>query len=88
MLYTVVMEYRGGTYVSQVNAGNVVEALREWALALDTGAIKWLGPARKRELLKTIDEEPSWAIEPVKLDGLVNAWCMSALVPSQCPRCG
>jgi hypothetical protein len=79
MLYTVVMDYRGGTYISQVDAGSVAGALKVWAAGLDTAAIAGLGPRRKIELIDDIRERLSSGQEPVLLDGLVNAWCVSAL---------
>ena len=77
MLYTVVMDYRGGTYISQVRARSVAAALKVWAAALDTAAIAGLGPQRKIELIE--DVKGSRGQEPALLDGLVNAWCATAL---------
>ncbi len=79
MLYTVVIDYRGGTYISQVHARSVADALKIWAAALDTAAIGGLGPQRKVELIDDIKEQLSLGQEPALLDGLVNAWCASAL---------
>src|SRR5260370_15177896 len=79
MLYTVVLDYRGGTYISQVNAGSVAGALKIWADALDIGAVARLGPQRKGELIDDIKMQLSSGQPPAPLDGLVNAWCASAL---------
>ena len=78
MLYTVVMEYRGGTYISQVESCTVIAALQDWAFALDSAPIQGLGHPQKDELIKAIDSDLSYGLEPSPLDGLVNAWCASA----------
>jgi hypothetical protein len=79
VLYTFVMEYRGGTYMAQVYARGVADALKTWAAALDTAAIGGFSPQRKVELIDDISEELSHGQKPTLLDGLVNAWCTSAL---------
>jgi hypothetical protein len=80
MLYTVLMEYRGGTYVSQVVADSVAGSLRVWAAALDVAAIAALGAQWKAELLRDIEWMMSNGMEPTPLDGLVSAWCTTASV--------
>jgi len=45
MLYTIVMDYRGGTYISQVDARSVAAALKVWAAALDTAAHRGTRPS-------------------------------------------
>jgi hypothetical protein len=79
MLYTVVMDYRGGTYIAQVDASSVMGALNVWSEGLDTAAITGLSPEQKAELIDDIKESSSRGREPVLIDGLVNAWCASAL---------
>lgn len=80
MLYTVFMEYRGGTYVSQVEADDVSTALRHWAAALTIWEGERLGAQRKAKLIRMIDEDLACGSGPVLLDGLVNAWCTTALL--------
>lgn len=75
MLYTVVMDYRGGTYISQVEADDVATALRRWAAALDVWEGERLGPQRKAKLIRKLDEDLACDMGPVLLDGLINAWC-------------
>jgi hypothetical protein len=79
MLYTVIMEYRGGTYISQVDGDSVVEALRKCASALDPAGIQGRGQARKKDLIDDIGSSLSYGDEPVPLQGLSNVWCTSAL---------
>ena len=75
VLFTVLMEYRGGTYISQVRARSANEAVRRWAAKLDPLPIAEFSERRKRELIRSLDGD-----KPVPLDGLTNAWCTSALV--------
>lgn len=79
MLYTVVMDYLGGTYVAQVDAHSVTAALKLWSEGVDTAAIAGFSPERKKELIDDLNERYSRAKKPALLDGLVNVWCASAL---------
>jgi hypothetical protein len=69
----------GGTYISQVDAGNVAGALETWADTLDQRSIGELGPRRKAELTDDIKAQLSSGQEPALLDSLVNVWCATAL---------
>mgnify|MGYP001121164767 CR=1 FL=1 len=66
MLYTILVEYKGGTYISQVNARNHIEALKDGKVAIEKAIKKpfiddWLDPA------------------PVPIDQNVGVWCASTL---------
>jgi hypothetical protein len=74
-LYTVVLEYVGGTYVSQVRAADVGAAVRRWAGDLARGGIDGLPREIGRELAGEMAEA-----EPVPLSGLVGAWCCTGSV--------
>ena len=78
MLYTVVMDYRSGTYISQVKARSVDTALRVWTEHLDISGVAGLGRRRKAELIGEIKKQVSRREAPVPLDGVVNTWCASA----------
>ncbi len=52
-LYTFIMAFRGGTYISQVYADNVKSACFEWAKQLTVNDIKYFGPTAKRELINS-----------------------------------
>jgi len=69
------MEYAGGTYLSQVNAPSPKSACVKWAQGLDESQVSGMGLKSKDSLIEQMKEEA-----PVPLDGLVNAWCKSALV--------
>ena len=75
MLFTVLMEYCGGTYISQVEEDSAGEALLAWAINLDPAPIAKFDEPRKLELIAEVQGDNA-----VPLDGLVNAWCATALI--------
>lgn len=71
-LYTVLLDYAGGTYTSQVNAADEGYALRQWVQDLSD-----------RSLAGQISNEVAAAFvsmsdRPVEIEGLVSIWCASA----------
>jgi hypothetical protein len=72
-IYTFMMEYAGGTYISQVKATSPKSACSKWAQSLDVSQISGLHERSKQTLLKQMKEEA-----PLPLDGLLNAWCITA----------
>jgi hypothetical protein len=76
-LYTFVLEYRGGTYISQVVAETAQKACNAWAKSLDASKIKHLGIKSKNLLIEELQEDYN---ELVPLSGLQNTWCTSATV--------
>ncbi|MCA9642844.1 MAG: hypothetical protein KC492_19240, partial [Myxococcales bacterium] len=77
--FTVVLDFRGGTYLAQVEAEGCVLALERWAAGLDVAAIYGMGPKLhaqlKRALLERVQGSP-----PVLVEGLVDVWCVSTLL--------
>jgi hypothetical protein len=70
--YTLVLDYAGGTYISQHKATGVAEALEAWLVRLGDGATA-----------QDISDEVSQAFNqtsdrPVALEGLTNVWCVTA----------
>jgi hypothetical protein len=74
-LYTLVLDYVGGTYVSQVSAGSPKEAIIKGAQNLNVSEVWGLGSKGKQLLVEQMRED-----EPVALNGLANVWCGSALL--------
>ncbi|MEO6807386.1 MAG: hypothetical protein ABI286_02730 [Edaphobacter sp.] len=71
-LFTVILEFGGGTYISQVKAQGPSEALTEWITTQsDADLSSW--KLDRTKMAKLFAEE-----SPHLLDGLQNAWCMSA----------
>jgi hypothetical protein len=73
--YTFIMEYAGGTYISQVKAPSEKSACIKWAQRLDMDHVKGLGLKGKESLIDQMREE-----SPVPLEGISNAWCTGALI--------
>jgi hypothetical protein len=80
-LFTVILDYRGGTYVSQVEASGPRAALLAWAAALDPRQVKFLGERRKQKLIRELELDEYDLAEPVALDGLRNVWCTDVSLP-------
>ncbi|WP_126420287.1 hypothetical protein [Asticcacaulis excentricus] len=75
-LYTIVVEFRGGTYISQVYADSEMAAVKAWAGLM--AERQDLGRMTDRFINSILlDHQPS-LLTP--LDGLKNVWCFSALV--------
>jgi hypothetical protein len=72
-LYTIVMEYLGGNYSSQVKAKNEREAIRVWILQLDLEKIEGFSEKNRQKLIESDFEDH----EPVPINGLKNIWCRS-----------
>lgn len=81
-LFTVILDYRGGTYVSQVEASGPRAALLAWAVALDPRDVKFLGEKRKQSLIRELEHDEYDLYDPVALAGMRNAWCTFAPLPS------
>lgn len=74
-LFTVVLDFDGGTYVSQTRARTIAELSVRIAADIDWDAV--LGRSRRdarRRYCAALSES-----EPVPVAGLVSVWCLSAL---------
>ena len=74
-LYTFIMEYAGGTYISQVPASSPKSACVKWARGLDVSQVSGVGQKSKETLIEEMKAEA-----PVAIDGLANSWCATALI--------
>lgn len=72
-LFTFIMDFGGGTYVSQV-PGPFSDACRLWARSLDLTEVPLTEDARNL-LTREADDESLTAIA-----GLENVWCFSPLI--------
>jgi hypothetical protein len=79
-LFTIIMEYRGGTYIAQVAAANPESALKQWARQITPIDIAYFGEARKAELISSIDEWLADSQHAVAITGTRNVWCHSLLI--------
>ena len=69
-LYTLIAEYRGGTYISQTQGSTLAEAFSKW---LKEGLVA-IPPAAITELKSQMDRGDKL----VEIQGLTNVWCISA----------
>ena len=66
------MDYKGGTYISQVNASSVKTACKKWAENLRVSEIDGFGIKSKEILIDEIKAD-----EPVSIKETSNVWCIS-----------
>jgi hypothetical protein len=76
-LFTCIMEYEGGTYISQVEAVSVKAACLSWARNLDVSQIAGLGAKGK---LLLIEEMRGDSNRIVSIEGVSNVWFVGALI--------
>jgi hypothetical protein len=74
-LYTFILEYAGGTYISQVNASSPKSACVKWAQMVDVSLVSGLGDKGKASLIEQMKDECL-----IPIDGILNTWCASALI--------
>lgn len=73
-LYTVVLEFGGGTYIAQVSGDSPGAALPDWLSRLhDEDLARW-GTTRS-ELTSIIESDP-----PSPIDGCLGVWCLTGSV--------
>ncbi len=79
--YTYVVEFRGGTYCSQIKAEDLYESLQGWVNEFGSkkNEIKYLGTKTINQLKAIIDANDDF---PTELDGLKNIWYISLLTKS------
>jgi len=70
-LYTIVLDYRGGTYIGQASGDSVTAALSQWVSKIPHKELAGWGITRD-ELSEIVRSD-----EPVALSGCVNTWCLS-----------
>ncbi len=75
-LYTFIVDFRGGTYCTQVIANNIDESLLNWVekLKIEKKEIKYLGNKIIEQLENEIENQDN---KPVLLNGLINIWYTS-----------
>ena len=70
-----ILDFRGGTYVSQVTAPSPTKACVKWAKQLDVSAIFGLGIKGKQWL-----NERMKVAEPIAIENVTNVWSQTASV--------
>lgn len=75
-LFTCVADYRGGTYISQVEASDISAAVHAWAQNLETEAIAKFGHKSKSKLIKDLKRDDEDGRLCRSVSGLENVWCV------------
>ena len=74
MLYTINFEYKGGTYLAQVQAPELKDVLRIWLEQVsDTELAEW--KADRSSIAETFISEA-----PVALRALKGVWCVASTI--------
>ena len=73
-LFTIVCDFEGGTFVTQVSAADQSDAVHRWAIMLE--AEQSMGEP-STELARLAIER---ADPPVAVDGLTGVWCWTASI--------
>jgi len=54
--YSFIMSFRGGTYIDQITAPDLKQAISKWANTLAVDEIQYLGKRTKQHLIENTDE--------------------------------
>lgn len=73
-LFTVIADYRGGTYIKQLHASGVRSALEQWARELPDIRGSFIGAATQRRVSAAVREQDD---RPVAIEGTENVWFWS-----------
>ena len=80
-LFTAICDFRGGTYISQIAAKNIEQAVRAWADHIEQSQdIPDASTAIARDARFHLDELD---IQPTPIIGLTNVWCISGLADEE-----
>jgi hypothetical protein len=74
LLFTISLDFKGGTYLEQVLAADEREALSKWVRNLDTGSIRGLGIRSKHRIIEELTSNFKNGIFPTPIQGLQNVW--------------
>ena len=72
-LYTFILDYLGGTYISQVKAESNSQAILFWAENLNVEEIKGFSNADKKRLMIEGFSDEDFTL----INGLINVWCVT-----------
>lgn len=75
--YTIILDYNGGLYISQVFAKSELDAVHKWVKNINISNIPGMNDNVKDEMEKTLKEED---YVPVELHDLNNVFCTSCTI--------
>jgi hypothetical protein len=73
-LWTVIADYRGGTYISQVRAAGVTQALKQWAKSFPQVKGSFVGAKTRQKLMGAVCDNEA---KPVPIETVRNTWYWS-----------
>jgi hypothetical protein len=73
--YTFLLEFKGGTYISQIEAGSPKTALTKWSESLNIVEIEGIEGKMKEQI-----KDDAKVQEPSLLQGMNNVWCATFLL--------
>jgi len=74
-LYTFILDFKGGTYISQFRGSSPEEALQNWIARVEIEPIQGLKEKHRVKLQESFDEDGF-----VPIDTVANVWCYSFLL--------
>jgi hypothetical protein len=74
-IYTMILDYDGGSYISQTDSASEVVAITDWVKRLRSGGI---ADGVSDDVADAFESAASYGPTPVK--GLTNVWCEAASV--------
>ena len=74
-LYTFILDYQGGTYLSQTAAPSPEHAISNWAKSFDTATVPGFSPEMKEGLIQATSEDRLTTVK-----GISNTWCMGCTI--------
>jgi len=81
-LFTIILEYRGGTYIAQYAANGPSQALARWAQhAVSRKSVAPLSARAKAALVQALSEGEGRLDGPTPIAGLPNVWCAGFPIP-------
>jgi hypothetical protein len=72
-LYTFIMHYDEGTFITQIKASNEKKAVDIWIKKVDIKGIKGFSEKKRSEIL----QEDAVFKRPILIDGCKSVWCIS-----------
>jgi hypothetical protein len=69
-LYTLIINYKEGIYIYQVNSINELEAFKTWANSINDKTYEGLKKKDIKKLFDRIENDP-----PLLIDNSSNCWC-------------
>lgn len=76
--YTFIADYKGGTFISQYTADDLIEAERMWANNLSP---RYISPKKVKQILAQIEEGES---TPTPITGVDSVWFDLFLLYEKC----